>query len=100
MYVPRAMILKQPTNDAKQVAEVLSNVVCREVSHVPLSEAELSTQLQATGIPESYASMLAKMDLGIKAGAEERLNNTVQKVIGRPPMTFRAFAEANIRSQG
>lgn len=86
-----------PIDITKQVAKVLSEVIGRQISHVSLSDAELAAQFQSFGVPENYAWMLAKMDLEIKTGAEDRLNDTVLKVTGRPPITFGAFAETNVR---
>jgi hypothetical protein len=37
--------------------------------------------------------MLAGMDRAIADGAEDRTSDTVQRLTGRPPGTFRAFAE-------
>lgn len=39
--------------------------------------------------------MLAELDIKIGKGMEERLNDTVLKVTGRSPMTFREYAEKN-----
>lgn len=45
------------------------------------------------GVPEGYAKILAEKDTNIKNGGEEHLNDTVEKVTGKPPKTFREFAE-------
>jgi hypothetical protein len=53
----------------------------------------MSGRFVATGIPEVYSKPLAAMDTSISKGSEERLSDDVQKVTGRPPKTFRQFAE-------
>lgn len=45
-------------------------------------------------IPGEFARLLAVADGWIKAGAEERLNDTVRKVTGKDPRGFRDFAES------
>ena len=47
------------------------------------------------GVPAHTANMLGELDTGIKNGMEDRLNDTVLKVTGSSPMTFREFAEKN-----
>ena len=37
--------------------------------------------------------MLAALDIAIHHGIENRLNDTVEKVTGKKPMTFRQYAE-------
>lgn len=44
-------------------------------------------------MPEGYATVLAGLETNIKQGEEEYLNDTVEKVTGRPPKSFREFAE-------
>lgn len=44
---------------------------------------------------DGYAQALAKMDEKIANGAEDRLNQTVEQLTGRPPRTFKDFVEKN-----
>lgn len=44
-------------------------------------------------MPEMYATWLSGLETMIKNGGEEKLNDTVEKVTGRSPKTFREFAE-------
>ena len=72
---------------------MLTDVLGRKITHTVLSEAELAEWLTSRGVPDYVSKMLAQMDIGIKGGMEERLNNTVREVTGKDPMTFREFAE-------
>ena len=82
-------------NNLLQVANVLSEVLGRKITHTNVSQQELADWLTSRGVPDHTAGMLAELDIGIKNGMENRLNDTVLKVTGRPPMTYREFAEKN-----
>ncbi|KAK2807527.1 hypothetical protein FQN50_005395 [Emmonsiellopsis sp. PD_5] len=77
-----------------QVAEILSSVLGRKISHGKLSGEEFGTFLtEKAGIERVYADMLAGMDVAISKGSEERMNDVVERVTGEKPKTFREFAE-------
>jgi hypothetical protein len=44
-------------------------------------------------MPLEFAAMLAGMDRAIAEGSEDRVTDTVQRLTGRPPHTFRALLE-------
>lgn len=67
----------------------------RTYEHANISEAQMSDRFVQTGVPEAYSKPLAAMDTAIGHGSEERLNDVVQTVTGRPAKTFREFAEEN-----
>ncbi|KAL1970965.1 hypothetical protein VTN77DRAFT_2799 [Rasamsonia byssochlamydoides] len=73
------------------VAAILSDVLGRKTTHVHLPEDQLAARL-VSRLPEDHAAMLAAMDTAIAHGAENRLNDTVEKVTGRAPRRFRDFA--------
>lgn len=76
-----------------QAADVLSDVLGRKIECSQVSQEELAHWLTSRGVPEETSNMLAAMDIAIKNGMEDRLNDTVEKVTGKKPMTFREFAE-------
>lgn len=47
------------------------------------------------GITAQFAEMLSCMDDSISKGSENSLNDEVEKVTGKPPQSFRSWAEAN-----
>ncbi|WP_327112551.1 NAD(P)H-binding protein [Streptomyces sp. NBC_01341] len=81
----------------EEIAAVLREVTGRPAVHRRLTYEQMRDRLAADGIPHEFAAMLARMDLAIAEGAEDRVTDTVQRMTGRPPITFRAHAEAAMR---
>ncbi|MFC8824108.1 ergot alkaloid biosynthesis protein [Streptomyces sp. NPDC057137] len=77
------------------IAAVLAEVTGRTVTHRQLTYEEMRDRL-ATLMPAEYAALLAGMDRSISEGTEDRTTDTVRRVTGRPPRTFRAFAEREL----
>ncbi|MFD5628219.1 NAD(P)H-binding protein [Streptomyces sp. NPDC127072] len=75
-----------------EVAEILTQVTGRRVTHRQLTYEQLRDRLTAD-MPAEFAAMLAGMDRAIAEGAEDRTTDTVERLTGRPPRGFRAFAE-------
>ncbi|WP_221358499.1 NAD(P)H-binding protein [Streptomyces beigongshangae] len=70
------------------VAAVLTEVTGRAVVHRSLTYEEMRDRLAAS-MPVEYAAMLAGMDRANGEGAEDRTTDTVRRLTGRPPRTFR-----------
>ncbi|WP_411977452.1 hypothetical protein [Streptomyces decoyicus] len=47
-----------------------------------------------------FAALLAGLDRAIADGAEDRVTDTVERLTGRPPRSFRAFAEEHGHAVG
>ncbi|WP_328497697.1 NAD(P)H-binding protein [Streptomyces sp. NBC_00414] len=71
-----------------EVAAVLTEVTGRAVAHRPLAYEEMRDHLAAS-MPLEYAEMLAGMDRSNAAGAEDRTTDTVRRLTGRQPRSFR-----------
>ncbi|MGW5348311.1 NAD(P)H-binding protein [Streptomyces sp. HUAS TT3] len=78
------------------VATAIAEVTGRPVVHRRLSYEQMRDRLTAV-LPVEFAAMLAGMDRAIAEGAEDRVTDTVQRLTGRPPGTFRAFLEREVR---
>lgn len=79
-----------------QCADILTEVLGKKIVHVNLSSDEVSAHhIESLGVPADYATALAMMDVAIKHGSEEKLDNVVLGVTGKNPRTFRGFAEDN-----
>ncbi|NSC24967.1 NAD-dependent epimerase/dehydratase family protein [Streptomyces albus subsp. chlorinus] len=78
------------------IAAVLTRVAGRPVRHRRLTPAQLRDRLTAA-LPEEFAALLADMDRAIADGAEDRTTDTVHRVTGRPPHSFPAVAERELR---
>ncbi|AYN42749.1 ergot alkaloid biosynthesis protein [Streptomyces dangxiongensis] len=77
------------------IAAIITETTGRPVVHQRLSYEEMCDRL--TGLmPPEFATMLAGMDRAIAEGAEDRVTDTVQRITGRPPRTFRAFLAAEM----
>ncbi|WP_326680898.1 NAD(P)H-binding protein [Streptomyces sp. NBC_01237] len=74
------------------IATVLAHVTGRTITHRRLTYEQMRDRLMAD-VPAEFAAMLAGMDHAIAEGAEDRTTDTVQRLTGRPPRSFRAFAE-------
>lgn len=45
------------------------------------------------GLPEHYAKLLTSLEVSAADGVEDRINDAVERVTGRPPQKFDAFAQ-------
>ncbi|MBO8192323.1 NAD(P)H-binding protein [Streptomyces oryzae] len=81
------------------VAAILTDVLGRTVTHLRLTYAQLRDRL-AAALPAEFAALLAGLDRDIADGAEDRITDTVQRLTGRPPRSFRAFAERELSRSG
>jgi uncharacterized protein YbjT (DUF2867 family) len=73
------------------VAAIVSELTGRVIRHRPATTTELSAIHQRHGLPESYADLLAEMDLPIAAGSEDRTTSTVEDITGIPPRSLKQF---------
>ncbi|MFE7611509.1 NmrA family NAD(P)-binding protein [Streptomyces celluloflavus] len=78
------------------IATIITEVTDRTVAHHRLSYEQMRDHL-TTQVPVEFAAMLAGMDRAIAEGAEDRITDTVQRLTGRPPRTFRALLEREMR---
>ncbi|MER5494145.1 NAD(P)H-binding protein [Streptomyces sp. NPDC002490] len=87
------LVLTGPeTLDHDEVAAVVTEVTGRPVVHRRLSHDELRDRL-AAWVPVEFAALLAGMDRAIEGGAEDRTTDTVRRLTGRPPRSFRLVVE-------
>jgi len=76
-------------------ARVVAEVSGRPVGHVPVTAAAFRERLAEAGIPPEFAAVLAGLDEDIRGGAEDRTTDTVRRITGREPRSFRDFAKAH-----
>lgn len=71
-------------------------MIGKQVVHVNLTVDELAEHhVKNSGISEEYAKVLAGMDIPIKNGSEEKLNDVVLTVTGKKAKSFKEFAVEN-----
>ncbi|MFJ1708105.1 NAD(P)H-binding protein [Kitasatospora sp. NPDC088346] len=80
------------------IARIVSDTTGRPVVHQHLTRDEMRDRLTAQ-MPVDFAGMLADMDLAIADGAEDRTTDTVLRVTGRPPRSFRQVADSELTSR-
>ncbi|MDQ0904554.1 uncharacterized protein YbjT (DUF2867 family) [Streptomyces canus] len=78
------------------IAAIITEVTGRPVVHRRLSYEQMRDRL-TTEVPVEFAAILAGMDRAIAGGAEDRITDTVQRLTGRPPRTFRALLQREMR---
>ncbi|MFJ9150425.1 NmrA family NAD(P)-binding protein [Streptomyces sp. NPDC102270] len=78
------------------IATIITEVTGRPVTHRRLAYEQMRDRLTAE-VPVEFAALLAGMDRAIAAGAEDRVTDTVQRLTGRAPRSFRALVEAEMR---
>ncbi|MFF9520970.1 NAD(P)H-binding protein [Streptomyces achromogenes] len=81
------------------IAAIVTEVTGRPVTHQPLTYERMRDRL-AGQLPLEFAEMLAGMDRAIAEGAEDRTTDTVQRLTGRPPHSFREVAERELTRGG
>jgi uncharacterized protein YbjT (DUF2867 family) len=79
------------------IAATITRINGRPVHHRSVTPAELTQRLIGHGVPADFAPLLASLDDGIRAGAEDRVTDTVERITGRPARSFSEFAETEIR---
>jgi uncharacterized protein YbjT (DUF2867 family) len=76
------------------VAAILTEASGRPITHKRLDPAGQPAYYQALGVPEATARFLVGMDWVIASGMEDRTTDTVERITGAPPRSFRDFVVA------
>ena len=75
-----------------EMARILSATAGREISYIDLSLEEFRASLLDAGRPEYFADGLSTLYGQLAEGAQSRLTDTIEAVIGRPARSFAEFA--------
>jgi uncharacterized protein YbjT (DUF2867 family) len=76
------------------LAAILTETSGRMITHKRLDPADQPAYYEALGVPEFTARFLVAMDWVIASGAQDRTTDTVERILGTPPRSFRDFAVA------
>jgi len=79
-----------------EVAAIVGEVLGRATRHIKVDDEEACRRWVASGMPPQYAARLVGLDAAIRGGAEDRVTDTVERVTGRRPRSFAAFARAHL----
>ncbi|MGD0209767.1 MAG: SDR family oxidoreductase [Desulfomonilia bacterium] len=77
------------------VAAIISDVSGSRVTYVDVPEDAAVKAMQDMGMPQILIDQLMSLNRITKAGYTEVIAPTVLEITGRPPITFRQFAEEN-----
>ncbi|KAH8815562.1 ergot alkaloid A [Xylogone sp. PMI_703] len=80
-----------------QVVEILSEHLGRRISYVKITQEQVMADLCASGMDETYAKAMSELDTWVKTGGEERLNDVVLKLTGRPPKRFEDYVQQCVK---
>ena len=75
-----------------QVAAIISEATGKTVTFKDISPDELRPVLLGAGLPADYTELLLTLLSYIKAGYSEAMTDSVKTLLGREPITFKAFA--------
>ncbi|APU17426.1 MULTISPECIES: nuclear transport factor 2 family protein [Actinoalloteichus] len=79
------------------VAAILTEVSGLPITHVTDDADKLRVRFEAVGVNPMIATFLAQLDVAIAGGIEDRTTDTVLRVTGTAPRSFREFAAAEFR---
>jgi uncharacterized protein YbjT (DUF2867 family) len=75
-----------------EVAELLGKELGRKVAYVPVTDEQFRAAVKGH-LTESYVELLSMLYAGVRAGWAEARTDDVQRVLGRPPISFSRFAK-------
>ncbi|CAH1664751.1 NAD(P)H-binding protein [Chelatococcus asaccharovorans] len=76
------------------MTSIIAEAAQRTIAYHPVSAEALAGSLKEARVPEAYAAMLLRDQLAIGRGEASAITDTVEKVTGGPPNSFRNFAAA------
>ncbi|GAB4548923.1 MAG: NAD(P)H-binding protein [Phycisphaerales bacterium] len=74
------------------VAQQLSDAAGRGIRYVPVTTFEFFDGMAQAGVPAEYGDLLRYLFEITKSGVNAHVTDGVQRALGRPPRSFRAFA--------
>lgn len=79
--------------DHDEVAHLLSSVSGRKITYENISPEHMHQLFLQAGLPSEYSEfLLMSLDL-FRQGYSDALTDSVEKIIGRKPITFKSYAE-------
>jgi len=81
--------------DHSQAAALITEAAGRPISYHQLTEEQMAAGARAAGLPEFAVHFLGMLYGIVRAGQSAGVTHEVERVTGRPPITFREFATQN-----
>jgi uncharacterized protein YbjT (DUF2867 family) len=91
-----AVLTGPSTHSFGDLASFISDEVGRTIFHLALSIDDFAAFLVESGVPTGPARELAALDRAIAAGAEDRVTDTVEQIIGRPAGNLGHFIRSHV----
>ncbi|NJQ14903.1 NAD(P)H-binding protein [Streptomyces bohaiensis] len=76
-----------------EAAQIITMRTGRPIRIAPVGVAEQVETYRASGMPDAFATALAAVDAGIRAGRDNQISTTVLDLTGRPPRAFTEFVQ-------
>jgi uncharacterized protein YbjT (DUF2867 family) len=74
------------------VARIIGETIGRTVTYIPQTDEQFREAMKPYLSP-FYLELLSNLYAGVRAGWSSVITDTVEQVLGRPPISFRQFAE-------
>jgi len=84
--------------DHAEVAGMIGEVSGRAISYHALTEDQMVAGVRSAGVPEPAIGYMKALYDVVRAGHAAGVTGDVELVLGRPPISFRKFAEQNASS--
>ena len=84
--------------DLAGMAEIASELTGRPIRRVVVSDDEFRSRLVAHGTPERAVAMQLGLFVASRQGAFAKVDPTLARLIGRPPMTLRDVLQATLQT--
>lgn len=95
-HINRVYDLSGPENLSNtQAVEILSEVTGNPVRYRAMSEAEVRRVYEKLGISSWHSEVLESLSRFIRKGHAAKVTDTVEKLLGRQPGSFRDFVKRN-----
>ena len=77
--------------DRYEIAAIISQVIGKEVSYVPISNEEMCKGALDNGMPEPMVEMMSALYSAVRAGYTAIVTNDFEKVMGSTPVCFKDY---------
>ena len=74
-----------------EIADVLSKITGKTIQYIPVSLDALKEGMKQAGVPEAYIPMYAGIAEGISVGELDSVDNALEKLLQRKPLTLEAY---------
>ncbi len=78
------------------VARVLSDALGHPIVHDRVTRGEVTRRIAASGVDPAFASILAGLEDLLRDGVEDRVTDTVERIVGRPPRSLAQWARTTL----